>query len=197
MVKVCVKPVELPLQRGPLVALAFWLCLIVSAALYAVCALSPRVVEWTTLRHRHTENQVKLLDLQNQIKHLERVTDAIENDPDFAARLARSEFGGAGSNTGQIPLPPALDFDPRVPRDAERPQIAGLPWYLPILERVADDGTLRMRALVAAACTMLFAFLFLQERSLGILRVPTRAVARLASRYVIAEDSPPVRHPKR
>ena len=197
MVKVTVKTVETLPQRGPLVALGFWLCLIVSAALYALCALSPRIVEWTSLQHRSVENQVELIGLQNQIKHLERVAAAIETDPEFAARLARSEFGGVARSGEQIPLPPALDYDPRVPREIKRPQVAGLPWYLPLLQRITDDGELRLRALGAAACLTLFAFLFLQERSLGILRMPARLANRVASRYVMAEDSPQIRYPRR
>lgn len=187
------KTVEAPEQRGPVVALSFWLCLLVSAALYGLCALSPRIVEWATLRQRYLENQVELVGLQGQIKHLERVVDAMETDPEFAARLARSEFGGVVSNGDRVPLPTAIGYDPRAPRTEERPRIAGLPWYVPLLERVADDGGLRLRSLGAAAGLMLFAFLFLQDRSLRILRIPRRLAARVASRYVVTEQSPTVK----
>ena len=148
--------------RLPLASLLFWLCLLIAAALYAVIALSPRLVVWGDLQVESARQQVELVNLERQAQQLARVAAALERDPEFVAELARVELAAAKPGGTQIPLPPALGFDPRAPRAVEAAAEPTTPWYLPAARRAAADGRLRWRMLGAASGILLFAFVFLQ-----------------------------------
>ena len=75
-------------QRSSRISPLFWVCLLISAALYAPCALASRVVAWAQLQQKHDRNQAELIAAQQEVQHLQRVGDALEADPVFAAQLA-------------------------------------------------------------------------------------------------------------
>lgn len=163
------------------VAPLFWLCLLVSAALYAPCALASRVVAWAELQQKHDRNQAELIGVQQQVQHLQRVADALEADPAFAAQLARVELGAAPAGTRVISLPPELANDPRDPPPAPAITPPRTPWYLPPMQRVAADGALRRNMLLTAAGVFLFGFLVFRD---GAFAGPKGALRFVFGRYL-------------
>ncbi|MFO1091894.1 MAG: hypothetical protein U0992_01085 [Planctomycetaceae bacterium] len=155
-------PAEAP-PRGSPTAPLFWICLLVAAGLYAPCVLAGRFVAWRELQYRHLRNQAELVGIQQDLRHLQRVADALEQDPEFAGRVARAELGAAPSRTRVIALPPELNGDPREP--PARADIAPPKddWYMPTLRRIAGDAALRRNLLCAAAGIFLLGFLLFRE----------------------------------
>jgi hypothetical protein len=171
-------------QRGSRIAPLFWVCLLISAALYAPCALASRVVAWAELQQRHDRNQAELIAAQQQVQHLQRVGDALEADPAFAAQLARVELGAAPAGTRVISLPPELANDPRIPPPASAVTPPRAPWYLPLMRRIASDGALRRNMLLTAAGVFLFGFLVFRD---GVFAVPRGVLRTLFGRYLREE----------
>jgi hypothetical protein len=153
----------------------FWACLLFSVALYAPCVLAGRVVAWADLQQQYDRNQAELIGVQRQVRHLQRVADALEADPGFAAQLARVELGAAPAGARVIALPPELANDPRVPPPVEAIEPPRAPWYLSIMQRLAGDSALRRNLLLAAAGVFLFGFLVFRDGAFaaprGLLRV--------------------------
>lgn len=168
-------------QRASRIAPLFWLCLIVSAALYAPCALASRVVAWAQLQQKHDRNQAELVAAQQQVQHLLRVADALEADPAFAAQLARVELGAAPAGTRVIALPAELANDPRIPPPAPAIAPPRSPWYLPLMQRIATDSSLRRNMLLTAAGVFLFGFLVFRD---GAFATPKGALRVIFGRYL-------------
>lgn len=173
-------------QRTSRVAPLFWLCLLVSAALYAPCALASRVVAWAELREKYDENQADLVGVQQQVQHLQRVANALEADPAFAAQLARVELGAAQPGTRVIALPAELANDPRIPPSVPAVEPPRTPWYLPLMQRVAADHALRRNLLCTAAGVFLFGFLVFRD---GAFAAPNGALRAVFGRYLRDEQS--------
>lgn len=147
------------------VSLAFWFSLLLAAAIYASVALAPKLLAYVTTRSEFLENQANLVALEQRVAHLERVRVALENDPGFAAELARIEFDEAPTEEERIAVEPLLSLE-SIPRDRRMSATANagaLPWYTPLLERFAGNRTLRMSCLAIAAVVTLGAFTFLHE----------------------------------
>jgi len=149
--------------RGSSVAPLFWACLLIAAALYAPCVLAARIVAWSDLQQTYQSNQAGLLDVQQQVRHLKQVADALEGDPEFAAQVARAELGAAPAGTEVIALPPELNNDPRIPTTAPLAEPPREPWYVPALRRLAGDAALRRNVLMMAAAVFLIGFLVFRE----------------------------------
>src|SRR5262245_43263996 len=130
--------------------------------MYAAVALSPEPLAWTTLREEHYANQVRLVELEKQVKYLGRVVDALEDDPEFAAQLARVDFDAARPGDERITVDPSLSLDAR---DESRPRtsVDRTPWYVPFLRQFSDRPELRRALLTIAAVLSIFSFAFLQE----------------------------------
>lgn len=167
----------------------FWPCLLAAAALYAPCVLASRVVVWTELRRDHAHRQAELVALQREVQHWQRIVDALQRDPEFAARLARAEFDAAPSGAVVFTPPAELAHDPRIPPAVDRPLPPDDPPYLPLLRRIAVDGPLRMRLLITSAALFLFGFLLLRDRTSP--ETPPRAplLRRAVRRYLRAEEA--------
>jgi hypothetical protein len=153
-------PAEGP--RGWFVSLLFWLCLFLAGAMYAAVALSPKLLAWASLRDEHYGNQVRLVELEKQVKYLGRVVDALEDDPEFAAQLARVDFDASRPGDERITVDPSLSLDAR---DESRPRatVDRTAWYLPLLRQFADRPEFRRALLTIAAALSIFSFAFLQE----------------------------------
>lgn len=158
--------VELERRPHPLLAaifsLLFWTSLIVAATLYAVVALSPRLLTSLDLGREFYLNQVKLVSLEGEVEELERVRQALQNDPKFAAELARIELGVSTPGDEQILVEESLRLGAQKSRDKEI--IAQLlpPWYALYLEQLTSEPRERRILLSIAAGLTLFAFTFLQ-----------------------------------
>ncbi|REJ88069.1 MAG: hypothetical protein DWQ34_23370 [Planctomycetota bacterium] len=180
-------------RGGTVVSLLFWGCLFASAILYSVWAHAPRFVEWTELNHKFQSNQAELGGLQSQLRHLQRVADALERNPDFAARVARSELDAVRPGAETIRLPQELGVDPRIPAETNVVPPPELPWYLPELRNAAENEVLRRRLVLLATCLVLVAFVFFNDGTLhllGSLHSPGSFARRVFARY-IRTDAPP------
>jgi cell division protein FtsB len=174
-------------QRLPLASLLFWLCLLIAAGLYAAIALSPRLVVWGDLQVESARRQVELVNLEREAQQLARVVAALERDPEFVAELARVELAAAKPGGIQIPLPPALGFDPRAPRAVEEAAEPPNPWYLSAARLAASDARLRWKVLGLASSLLLFAFVFLQgdlSRLASVGATTRRAARTVFGRYL-------------
>lgn len=173
-------------RGGVIVSLLFWLAMIVACGLYAVVALSPKIVRFHNFKKRHYETQVRLVSLERQVKYLRKVEFAFEHDRDFAAEQARVDFGAARPGERRIPAKEPLELEavakPALPRP-NRP----LPWYAPLLVVFSEDQELRRGLLATAAVITLLAFTFLHESQLGrfkdLIHRLTGGFKRATSRY--------------
>ncbi|QDU38367.1 hypothetical protein Mal4_26940 [Maioricimonas rarisocia] len=150
---------------GSLVSVAFWLCLFLAAAMYACAAVAPRADEWSGLRRQSLEVRYQLVELQRTNRHLEKLCDELEHNPDFVAELARYDMDATRAGDGRLSVDPSLGFDPRVPVAGPEPpaELFADPWYIPWLRRLADDTTLRRRWLGTITGLVFVAFTMLHE----------------------------------
>mgnify|MGYP002623442747 CR=1 FL=1 len=178
-------------RGSAVVSLLFWMCLFLSAVLYGVWAQAPRFVDWVELKHEFQSNQGELSGLQDELRHLRRVADALQRDPDFAARVARSELDAVRPGAETIRLPEELGVDPRVPAATAAVATPSLPWYLPVMKQIADDDVLRRRLLLVATALVLGAFVFLNDGTLRVvesLRSPGSFARRVFGRYIRSDQ---------
>lgn len=168
------------------ISVLFWCGLGASALLYAALLLSPRFLQYEQLRLRYQQNAAELMRLRQTTDHLARVAHALRTDPDFLTRVAASELSAVPVGGTHVPVGESLGYDARIPaRDRSRPKSAALPWYLPILETVAQAPDVRLRCLLAAVILLGLSFVCLNEAFFaggagGLLR---HALARLNRRY--------------
>ncbi len=150
-------------ERSILVPLAFWMCLLSSAALFASVALAPRLVEWHELHLATLARQQQLVELEQHIQHLEKVVHALEYDPHFQSEVTRREIGGPVEGE-LIPIEKSLTVDVSLPA-VEGPNVPlVVPWYIPILRTLSVPSDWRRRVLWASAGLCLLAFVALRER---------------------------------
>ena len=156
-------------ERSLLVPLAFWMCLLSSAVLFASVALAPRLVEWHELRLATLARQQQLVELEQHVQHLEKVVHALEFDPHFQSEVTRREIGGPAEGE-RIPLDKSLTVDISLPA-VNRPNVPLVtPWYIPLLQTLSVPSDWRRRVLWVSAGLCVLAFVALRERE----PVPTR-----------------------
>lgn len=167
-------------EPGWLVSLLFWLALLVAAVLYGAVALAPKYLAYLESRHAFHGNQIRLIALQQNERYLEKTVAALENDPDFAAELARVDFNATRPGEEKIPVDPHLSLDARA-----EPELSitnpRLPWYAPLVTLIAENERLRRNLLIAAAAVVLLAFTFLHESEAPRIRSAARVVQGGAS----------------
>ena len=171
--------VELNQQSGKFVwtiSIAFWLSLLVAAILYAVVAIAPKLSNYMRLRNDHFTNQVRLVELERRIDYLQKVAIALEQEPEFAAELARVEFDAVDPKDRRIPLQSGLCLDGWVEADESQPQAGNLPWFAPLVEVWAHQSSIRSATLATAALLTLLAFTFFQESQQPLLQQFTGSV---------------------
>ena len=158
-------PQEVGTLRRWLASLAFWTSLLVATLLYAAVTLAPKVVAYVDLRDSHYRNQVDLVALERDVNHLEKVEEALEHDPQFAAELARINFDAVHPGEERIAVDRALNLDatPSPPPPGRRSDY--LDPYLPHLRLIAGDSSMRTKALAAAATITIVAFTFFHTGS--------------------------------
>ena len=147
---------------GMAISLAFWLCLLLAANLFAVVALSPKLIVYLDLRSRFDVNQLRLVALENQAGQLQRVVEAIRGDKDFASELTRIEFDALRPDEEVIPVEVALKLDARA-FETPLPNLDVVhTWYEPGVKYLAGDASLRTWLLGAAALLVVVSFTMLQ-----------------------------------
>lgn len=135
-------------ERSILVPLAFWMSLLSSACLFASVSLAPRVVEWHAAQLATLDRQQHLVQIERQIQQLEKVTHALEFDPQFREELSRGELSSNDLFTSEIDTP-------NLPLT--------VPWYIPVLRTLSVPGDWRRRVLWMAAGLCVFAFVALRD----------------------------------
>ncbi len=150
-------------ERSILISIAFWLCLLSSAVLFASVSLAPRLVEWHELHLSTLDRQQQLVELEMHIQHLDQVVHALEHDPHFRAEVTRREIGGSADD-GSIPLDKSLTIDMTAPRISGPNVPLVVPWYIPILKTLSVPSDWRRRVLWISAGLCLIAFVALRER---------------------------------
>jgi cell division protein FtsB len=152
-------------RAGWLTSLAFWLGLFTAAALFATVTLSPKLLTFLTLNRQYHANQWKLVSLERQVDHLEKVIDAQKHDPGFVREQARSDFDVARPDDESIPVESHLRLN--IGTGAANLQVAPaeLPWYSPLLAAVGRSRHVSNALLFIAALLVLYAFAMLYERN--------------------------------
>lgn len=179
------------LPSGGIMSVAFWLCLAIAAGLYGIVALAPRYLAYLHLHRQFHENQLQLVALERQARHLEQVTAALQNDPAFARELARMDFRTGNPDEQNIPVDRALALAirPAAPDlDVRPPQ---LPWFAPLLELLAQSRRVTDMLLGLSAGLVIFAFTFLQDRTTATRPEHVRIVK--FGRPALPDDSAPCR----
>ena len=179
------------------ISVAFWLSLLLASTLYAVVAISPNLSSYIRLRNDHFTNQVRLVQLELRIDYLQKVALALEQEPEFAAELARVEFDAVDPADRRIPLHNGLCLDGWVEAEAAQPPIRSLPWFTPLVDMWARQSGVRTTTLTTAALLTLVAFTFFQESQQPLLCQFTGSAQkqwrRVWARYTAGPAGDPVR----
>lgn len=146
-----------------------WLCLFLAAGFYGAVHLSPRLLTMVKLQHEYDTNHLRLVSLEGQLQKLDHMAKALEDDPDFAAAMARVEFSADRPGEQRIPLEPHLQQEPH----ALAPQLdvvePAWPWYTPFLKLVVEYDKVNSGLLLAAAALVLFSFIPLHGTSVIVI----------------------------
>lgn len=165
-----------------IVSLAFWGALATAAGAYAAVALSPKLLVHAELASRHRENQLRLVRMERRARYLDRVVEALREDPEFAAELARLDFAAAGADDERLPVEAELMLDGRLSAPGESvASEPSLPAYAEAIRPLAERPRLRAGLLAGAAALVLFAFTFLHERDASRLQNAAARTGGLAS----------------
>lgn len=140
----------------------FWVSMFFAAGLYGVVALSPKLLATMKLDREYYNNQVELVRLERQVQYLERVTQAFQSDPEFAAEVAGFEFNATRQGEQQILVDERLTLAPAA-AEPELPPLRVMPWYAPMLEQLATGSALRTFLLCGAGAITLMAFGFMHD----------------------------------
>lgn len=152
---------------GLAVSLTFWLCLLLSATLFAVVGLAPKYLTYLQLRNQFDTNQLRLVHYEQQADKIGKVIEAIHSDKDFSAELARVEFDAVRPGEEVIPVDAGLELDARNQKITLPPTEVLQMWYEPTVRMFASDGPLRQTLLGVAALLVVISFAFLQPAGAG------------------------------
>lgn len=144
-------------------SLAFWCCLLIAAALYASVTLSPKLFTQLALGHEHYRNQVRLVELEQEVDYLQAVAEALRNDPQFAAELARVEFDAVRPGDERIPMNRSLSIAARRTKKPTPARLIGHPMHVVAIEFLATNSNARIGLLAAAATITVLAFACLHD----------------------------------
>ena len=144
------------------ISLAFWLALLAAIGVYALVALSPKLLSYIQLRHDYHATQMRLVGLEHEVDDLTQVVDSLARDPDFVRKLASVEFGARRAGEERIPVDEHLQLSIRDNDPVFEMPADSLPWYGSAVYPFAVDNRLRGTMLLAAALTLVLAFMFLQ-----------------------------------
>jgi cell division protein FtsB len=171
------------------VSVVFWGTLLLAAGAYAAVALAPKLLAYGTLSDEYRGLQTRLVTLERRVQYLERVATALEDDPQFAAELARIDFDAARPGDERIAVAPQHSLDARQAGAHVAHPVTASPAGLPLLRVLAEDRPVRIALLAAAAVACLAAFTFLHDPAGTTPRAPlatatgSRLLHRLAARY--------------
>lgn len=144
-----------------IVSVVFWFTLFVAAVIYAAVALAPKYERLLVLERDHAVGQWQLVSLEKRVQQLDRVARALEEDPQFAAELARSRFGAVDPDKAAIAISDELQINATA---QTKPVEVELPWYYGTVKEFASNVALRWSSLAVASFLILLGFGFLHAR---------------------------------
>jgi cell division protein FtsB len=147
---------------GVVISLAFWFSLLAATAAFAAVGLSPKLMEKARLAGEYTANHERLLRIERENEQLQRVIDAIRNDPEFASELKRVEFDAVGTGEEIIPVDTSLKLEPREIASTVTVPVVSPVWYQPLVAPFAERRLLRQTLLAAAAALIVVSFTWFQ-----------------------------------
>jgi len=150
-------PSETPSSAVWAVSLAFWMTLLIAAAMYGCVALAPRLFAWIEIRHDYLTNAHQLQALESEVDYLERVRDALKSDPEFVRRMAAASIAEDIGDAEVIPVSGTLIFGSEDQLQERMPEIEK-PVGALLVQRFAADRQLRNGLLVSASLLVVFAF---------------------------------------
>lgn len=175
------------------VSILFWTSLLLAATMYGAVALSPKLAEWLRAREQYARNAVQLVRLEDEVVYLERVAQALRQDPEFARRVAQTPPTPAsdtvpasrGSTASRrppvrrsnenLPVAPELRFGSVTPDASPRPPVVQPP-FAGVVMRFASEAPLRRWLLTTSVLLVLFGFTFLNDSENGYVRHTARAI---------------------
>ncbi len=144
------------------ISLAFWLALLAAIGVYALVALSPKLLTYIQLRQDYQAKQRRLVSIEHEVEDLNHVVDSLAGDPEFVRKLARVEFGARRPGEERIPVDEDLQLSIRDNDPVFETSTDSLPWYGSLVAPFATQQRLRGMLLLAAATILVGAFMFLQ-----------------------------------
>ncbi len=141
-------------------ALAAWLLLCVALGMYGVVALAPRLLSYARLQQQSQTHQLRLVAIEEQVRRLDRIAEALESDPEFAAAYARQTFAVVRPGEQRIPVPAELSLElaaDSTELDLPPPE---MPWYTSLIERIALNQRLSTILLSIAAVLAITSFVW-------------------------------------
>ncbi|MFM9966440.1 MAG: septum formation initiator family protein [Planctomycetaceae bacterium] len=166
------------------ISLAFWLALLAAIGVYALVALSPKLLTYLQLRQDYQAKQRRLVSIEHEVEDLGQVVDSLTRDPEFVRKLASVEFGARRPGEERIPLDEHLQLSIRDNDPVFETSADSLPWYGSVVSPFATNQRLRGAMLLTAATILIGAFVFLQPSLTGTNVETTSAQSgRSASRF--------------
>ena len=171
---------EVPQTVGSFfMSIAFWSTLLVSVAMYAAVALSPKIADWISVRQQYSNNSLRLRELEDEADYLECVAATLKKDPQFAKRLVQATQSGDPQKEF-VPVSKDLMFGgdyekPTAPKPPLHPAVEA------VVVRLASNGSLRTWLLGGSAGLTLLAFWLLNDAGAGIVMGMLRAVRRISN----------------
>jgi len=147
-------------------SLAFWMSLIIAAALFASVALATRVLTYGELEGRAQALRLRLIEIDDRCQRLEKVVTALRQDPQFLDHWKRAEFETKEPTEEVLSTEMDLNLtEVWAPRN-ESPLTIVRPWWLSTVAYFAYSSQLRIGLLSASAALILVAFTFFHPASL-------------------------------
>ncbi|MCH7988301.1 MAG: hypothetical protein IID46_04020 [Planctomycetes bacterium] len=150
-------------KQGWIVSLAFWLCLFLSAALYAVVVLAPKWHTSQKLNSEHRNNQIQLVLLEQDVKRLGKVVTALESDTELAAELSRVDFGAVRPGEERLSVDEDLRMTVQSLQQLTPQYVTRHAGSSELVRLFSQHRQLRLLTLAVAGLLALFAFCFLIE----------------------------------
>ena len=169
-----------------LTSMIFWATLITAAAGYATAALSPQYIRWQTAQQDFQRNAAQLEQLATEIRQLDGLVLALQEDPEFAAALSAARNGTENPELARLTA--TMRPNPAEPEHTPQTAINSLPapWQKLLLQ-TAQSGPVRTRLLWGSAALTLLAFTFLNDAGgsivIGLVLSVSGALVGLYRRY--------------
>lgn len=167
------------------ISFAYWIVFLSATAMYAILALAPVLSEHRKLLQAQFELNQQSELRRTDIRHFQRVVDAIRTDPEFVERLADKEFSTVSVGRQKLHLGQELGYDARVPQQVFSSQRWQARWYDETLAKLATAGSFRSTWSFGTLTLFLFAFICLNDfffsRAFG--RFVLNCIENLGQRY--------------